>query len=366
MTRRTKRLSRPSLLQWLGVPAVIGALGTLSCSSGDGSKNNASAGSNAGGASNGGSSNGGQSSSAGGSSAAGASNATGGATAGGASATGGSAAGGAAGSGPTIPGLDSCPTPPAGCSDAAVLALNAENTVRLAMGLDCAGLVSELCTSAQNHCDYYATNVNTSCEPASAHDEIDGCPGFTGVSPGDRMLAAGYTGRNWSEVMAFRDDPEAAVQGFINTVYHRTPVLSPWWRDIGYGGATRCDVIDQSRGPTTPNDVTAVYPYANETGVPLQFDGSREGPTPPAPPSGWPSGYPVTLFARTVTIVSHTITVDGTTADIPHVWLQDGNDAWVLYTYTPLTANTTYHVVIQTTRNSAALDFDWKFTTGTR
>jgi hypothetical protein len=57
--------------------------------------------------------------------------------------------------------------------------------------------------------------------------------------------------------------------------------------------------------------------------------------------------------------------LDGTTDDIPHVWEPDG-DAWVLYTYTPLTANTTYHVVIQTTRSSAPLDFDWKFTTGTR
>lgn len=358
--------ARSSLPRWLWLGVCCGIAGgtVLACSSSDASKGGAagsnSGGTSSGGASSGGTSAGGQPSTSSGGVAGGASS-TGGTAAGGA-ASGGTATGGGAG-GPTTPGLDSCPAPPAGCSDAAVIALNAENTVRLAMGIDCAELIATLCTSAQNHCSYYATNANTSCAAASAHDEISGCPGFTGVSPGDRMAAAGYTGTSWSEVMAFRNNPTQAVQGFIDTVYHRTPVLSPWWRDIGYGGATRCDTIDLSRGPTTPTDVTAVYPYANQTGVPLSFDGSREGPTPPAPPSGWPSGYPVTLFARGVTIVSHTITVDGSATALSHTWLTD-TYAYVLYTDTPLTANTTYHVVIQTTRNAAALNFDWKFTTG--
>jgi hypothetical protein len=243
-----------------------------------------------------------------------------------------------------------------------VTALDAENTLRLAMGLDCAQLVSELCDSAQNHCDYYATNNNTTCEAASAHDEISGCPLFTGVSPGDRIRAAGYTGRGWAEVMAFRNDPVRAVQTFVDSVYHRIPILSPWYRDIGYGNATACDTIDLSAGTATAATVTAVYPYPGQTGVPLSFDGSREGPTPPAPPSGWPSGYPITLFGRNLTIVSHTITVNGSSTNIPHVWTST-TDAYVMYTNTPLSAATTYHVTIQTTRNAAPLDFDWTFTT---
>jgi hypothetical protein len=369
MTYKTKKTLRWRFLRWLkghpllllAVPSAVGAAVAIGCSSGDGSKNTGSAGSDSGGSSSGGTTSTGGQSSAG-------TVGTAGSPSGGATATGGVNAGGGSAGGPTIPGLDTCPQPPAACSDAAVIALNTENTVRLAMGLDCAGLVAELCASAQNHCDYYAANANTACEAASAHDEISGCPLYTGVSPGDRMRAAGYTGRGWSEVMMFRNDPATAVQGFIDTVYHRTPVLSPWYRDIGYGGAgdqrdTRCDTIDLSRGPTTSSDVTAFYPYANQTGIPLDFDGSREGPTPPEPPTGWPSGYPVTLYARGVTIVSHTITVDGSTADIPHIW-EPTTDAYVLYTHAPLAPSTTYHVTIQTTRNAVPLDFDWRFTTG--
>jgi hypothetical protein len=230
------------------------------------------------------------------------------------------------------------------------------------MGIDCAELVAELCTSAENHCDYYATNLGTTCEAASAHDEIDGCPSFTGVTAGDRMTAAGYTGRGWAEDMAFRNDPTRSMQTFIDSVYHRTPVLSPWYRDVGYGSATGCDTVDFSAGPTTATTVTAFYPYAGQTGLPVSFDGSREGPQPPAPPSGWPSGYPITLFARGITVSSHVITVNGSSTELAHVWTTTTN-AYVMYTNTPLTAATTYHVTIQATRGTTPLTFDWTFTT---
>ena len=276
--------------------------------------------------------------------------------AGGATAVGGSAS--------TIPGLDACPAPPAGVSDAAVLAINTMNTVRLAMGVPCAELAPELCQAAQNHCDYSATNQgDPSCEAPSAHNEIAGCPGFTGEGPGDRMRAAGYTSRGGTECMAFRNDPERAVSTFIDSVYHRTPVLSPWLRHIGYGGAEDCDTIDFGTGPETPDEVTAFYPYQGQTGVPPSFDGSREGPEPPMPPTGWPSGYPITLYARNITVTGHSIVVDGTTESLPHIWEEDSS-AHVFYTETPLAANTTFRVTIDAIRGTEPLHFEWTFTTG--
>jgi hypothetical protein len=296
-------------------------------------------------------------------------------TTGGTAGTGGSAGTGSSGmsgggAGGMTPGIDSCPMPPEDVPENAVIALNTENEIRVAMGLGCAVLVPALITSAQNHCDYYVTNQGDAmCEASSPHNEVEGCPGFTGEGLGDRMRAAGYTGRGGSECMAFTNDPVRSTMMFVNSVYHRTPVLDPWMRELGYGAGDGCDTIDYGQGEMTAQDVTAFYPYASQTEVPTSFDGSREGPEPPMPASGWPSGYPVTIYARDFTVSSHTIVVDGTTEDLPHQWLAEDDPtlpsyAKVLYTDAPLTANTTYRVTVSGTREGAALDFDWTFTTG--
>ncbi len=263
-----------------------------------------------------------------------------------------------------------CPAPPTGAPTDAVSALNTENAVRVAMGIPCANLVLTLCTSAQNHCNYYTTNQgNATCTASSAHDEVSGCPDFTGSDPGARIAAAGYEGNGWSECMAFLGNPADAVKTFIDSVYHRTAVLSPWWTDMGYGDDTGCDTIDFGPGTAAAaKTVTTVYPYAGQTGVPLSFNGANEGPTPPAPTTGWPSGYPITLYSQGITATSHQIVVDGTTTPLSHTWLDGdatlGSTAKVMYTDAPLTANTTYHVTITGTTSSGNVRFDWTFTTG--
>ncbi len=262
-----------------------------------------------------------------------------------------------------------CPAPPAGAPADAITALNAENAARVGMGIPCASLVLTLCTSAQNHCTYYTTNQGSAtCEAASSHSEIAGCPQFTGADPGARIKAAGYTGMGWAECMAFMDDPAGAVKTFIDSVYHRTPVLSPWYRDMGYGGGTGCDTIDFGPGATTAKTVTAYYPYDGQIDVPLSFNGATEGPTPPVPSTGWPSGYPITLFGQGITVSAHQIVVDGTTTPLAHIWLDGdsslGSTAKVLYTEAPLSANTPYRVTIDGTSSTGSVHFDWSFTTG--
>ncbi len=263
----------------------------------------------------------------------------------------------------------SCPAPPAGASADAVTALNAENAARVAMGIPCASLVLTLCISAQNHCDYYTTNQGSAtCQAASAHNEVAGCPQFTGADPGARIKAAGYVGNGWSECMAFLGDPAGAVRTFIDSVYHRTAVLSPWYRDMGYGGGVGCDTIDFGPGAATAKTVTAFYPYDGQIGVPLSFNGAQEGPTPPVPSTGWPSGYPITLYGQGITVSAHQIVVDGTTTPLAHLWLDGdatlGPTAKVLYTEAPLSANTTYRVTIDGTTSAGSVHFDWTFTTG--
>jgi hypothetical protein len=252
-----------------------------------------------------------------------------------------------------------------------VLALNTENEIRLEMGLECAELIPELVTAAQNHCDYYVANQgDPECEAASPHSEVEGCPEFTGEGLGDRFSAAGYTIRgSGNECMAFANDPVRSTMMFVDSVYHRTPVLDPWIRHLGYGSGEGCDTIDYGTGPATPENVTAFYPYADQVNVPTSFDGSREGPEPPEPSSGWPSGYPVTLYARDISVQSHKIVVDGTEAELAHQWLAENDStlpayARVLYTDAPLSPNTTYRVTIEATGDAGPVTFDWKFTTG--
>ncbi len=150
-------------------------------------------------------------------------------------------------------------------------------------------------------------------------------------------------------------------------MWHRTPVLSPWIRDSGYGNTSRCDTTDFGRGASSPSSIIATYPYGGQTGVPRDFDGRREGPSPPAPSTGWPSGYPITIYLQG-SVTSHTLRVDGTATDIAHVWIGPGDTPllsteYVMYANDPLSTRTTYRVTIVGTGTSGAVTIDFTFTT---
>lgn len=265
--------------------------------------------------------------------------------------------------------VSSCPPAPAGADPAAVTALDTINMLRLAVGDDCDTMAVGLNASAQNHCDYYAMNASMSDCIADPHAEVMSCPGYTGADIGTRMQAAGYTGRGSSEVMAFNDDPARAIQQWVNSVWHRIPILDPWTTELGYGHATGCDTIDFGRGTPMPDDTVVVYPYNGQTGVPTDFDGSHEGPMPPAPPTGWPSASPINIYAKSLMVADHVLTIDGDTTPIDHVWLTSADsqflrDGAMLYANAPFAAQTTYRVHITGTYVGGDLNLEWTFTTG--
>ena len=314
----------------------------------------------------------------GGSTATGSSGSGAGGMAGGASGAGGAAGMGMAGAGgkpiagptggATAP-VGMCPPAPDGVSEAAARALTAVNAARVPAGSGCATMIPEINMAAQNHCDYYAANSATGNCTADPHSEVESCTGFTGTSPGARMMAAGYTGRGASEVMAFTNNPESAVAMWINSVWHRLPILDPWTTHLGYGGAERCDTIDFGRGTPAPDDTVVLWPYDGQTGLPTTFHGDREGPEPPAPPTGWPSATPITVYGQDLVITEHVLTVDGETTPIEHVWLTEADSNFLrssvmMYGNAPFTAMTTYRVKITGTYVGGALSREWTFTTG--
>jgi hypothetical protein len=220
-------------------------------------------------------------------------------------------------------------------------------------------------TAAERHCRYYTSNSGACI--ADPHAEVSTCSMFVGARFSDRMRAAGYTGVAKSEDMHFLGDGAAAVQGWIDSVWHRTPVLSPWTRDLGYGTAGRCDTMDFGQGEATADSVVVTYPYAGQTGFPTAFAGN-ESPAPPTPPGGWPSGPIVHVYARGATIHSHVLRVDSTGELVPHRWLAPGDsaflrDEFVLYAHSPLRAATRYRAHITGTTARGPINLDWTFTT---
>lgn len=277
---------------------------------------------------------------------------------------------------PMMPQTTDCGMPPAGASDKAVQAWMLLNETRLATGSGCANLVLELEKSAQSHCDYGVMNKGNASCTADAHTEISGCPGFTGMDVQSREIAAGYPRMlAYTEVATtFGNNPAGALPNWIDTVYHRIPLLDPWTTDFGYGGAAGCDVIDIGRGMSTaPQDLVVTYPYDGQTNVPPTWNG-LEGPAPPAPAGGWPSSYVINIYAQGIKVTEHVLTKDGDTTPLDHVFL-DINSPEIsglqpyfrntVFIYgAPFELNTKYHVKIVGTRTGGDLNKEWSFTTG--
>jgi hypothetical protein len=272
-----------------------------------------------------------------------------------------------------------CPPAPAGASNEAVQALMAVNTSRVAAGSGCMNMVAALNTSALSHCMYNAnsSNLSNSMCMAGGHTEAMSCMGFTGADVAAREKAAGYSAIGATEVLtSYGNMPVQAVPSWINTVWHRIPMLDPWTVDMGYGGAKGCDVIDFGRGtPSAASSSVVVYPYDGQTGVPPSFSG-RESPVPPAPSGGWPSSYPINIYAQKIMITEHVLTKDGDSTPLPHTWM-DAQSSTVdpgykyyltstsfMYGDKPFAPNTKYRVKMVGTHTGGAINLEWTFTTG--
>jgi hypothetical protein len=168
-----------------------------------------------------------------------------------------------------------------------------------------------------------------------------------------------------------------AVVGWVETLWHRIPVLDPWTSEMGWGSASGCDIIDFGKGTAlAATSVVTVYPYDGQTAVPLSFSG-RESPMPPAPSTGWPSSAMINVYAQSIKVTEHTLSKDGDPTPLPHTWI-DKNSSTVdagyrgyllstafLYGDKPFIANTKYHVKVVGTHTGGAVNLDWSFTTGT-
>jgi uncharacterized protein YkwD len=174
-------------------------------------------------------------------------------------------------------------------------ALQRVNRYRQAAGLPPMHYAAALGMAAERHARYLA--ANPAVRQYDAHQEVPGTPLYFGGDGLERARYFGYGGAV-SEVINFTHRAEEAVDGWIDTLYHRIPLLDPAVTEMGYGvaadGRQPINVLLTGAYGTIAGEVR--WPVPDQQQVPTYWDGA-EVPDPlrlyPGVPL--PVGYPVTL-----------------------------------------------------------------------
>jgi uncharacterized protein YkwD len=259
-------------------------------------------------------------------------------------------------------------------AETAARLVEAVNAYRRRAGLAPVRLDAELSKGCVAHAEYLARNVD---QPATqglgGHEEDPALPGSS-----DEGRRAGT-----SAVIAIGGvDPVRAVDGWMATLYHRTPLLNPRLERVGLGCArsggldwvTVLDVI-HGKGAAGGKDVV-VYPVDGQTAVPLAFAGPEE-PNPIPEDSGGRAGYPVTAtFADRERLTGVTGRLTGESGHEVPAWFSSperpANSRFAqhqgltvcLIARAPLKPGTTYRVELAGGKGETAWTRKWGFTTG--
>jgi hypothetical protein len=236
------------------------------------------------------------------------------------------------------------------------------NAYRAAAGLDPVALDAKLSKGCMEHAAYMRANRGTDAMVGlNAHTQRPKLPGAS---------AAGAACAKAADLFPGVSDLQVAVDGWMATLYHRRPVLTPSLARIGVGYAKLPDgslmaalmfmnaddaAAAAAADPPTPRAV--MYPVDQQADVPLEF--GLEVPNPI--PGDGRGGYPITLQFPAfdpVTAVKATVT-DGKGHAVPF-YLSDPEH--------PATSFGQYGVVCvipkqplrPATRYTVAIDATWK------
>lgn len=231
-------------------------------------------------------------------------------------------------------------------------------------------------TAALGHSNYLRLNNTVS------HEQERGKSGFTGVTIGDRLAAAGYQlvrPSAYNEVISAAGERSGFfhAEELIAAIYHRFTVFEPVYREMGAGAASTTNYTyfttdfgaSNGYGAGVARGSVAVYPADSQVAVPVNFMSDTEEPDPM--PDQNEVGYPISVHANlssVLTVTSFTVKPRGG-ADLPVRLL-----AAVVDAHTPqsaaaivplarLGAGTTYDVSFRGTVDSVAVNRNWSFTT---
>lgn len=257
-------------------------------------------------------------------------------------------------------------------------ALRQVNLRRQQIGLPHVTSNARIVAAAAAHSAYLAAhNLTGHYENASQYPA-----GFTGVSPGNRLDAAGYTWSTYSEVISAGPSTGAlAVESLIEAIYHRFGIFAPAVDEAGagfvdnhpdYGSMLTIDL--GSRGALTngmPAGWVGVYPYVGQTSVPRDFYSDEESPDPV--PGANRVGYPISLHVGhglSLTVASFTLkTAAGQNVAVTRLAAATDthtpSSAAAIIPSQPLAAGQTYTASFSGSASGTPVTMNWSFTTTT-
>jgi len=249
-------------------------------------------------------------------------------------------------------------------------AYDSVNAGRQAVGLPGLKPDASLAAAAEAHAYYVLFNWGSpGLAGLGVHSEDQALPGFTGQNSAERDRHFGYPGFQSAEVLNHTFTASAAVEVWVDSVYHRLPLLGRESTGFGYGeaqvGSLAVNVMDFGVGVAQSAE-PVVYPYQDQTGVPAGFVGN-EVPD-PAPNARYPVGYPITVAAGgadTLTIAGATVTPTGGSAvsvilDKPGLLDLDPNEAAILPA-APLVPGLVYTVKVRGLLDGRPWSDSWTF-----
>jgi uncharacterized protein YkwD len=240
---------------------------------------------------------------------------------------------------------------------------------RAAVGLPPVMLDATLSKGCMEHANYMRLNNDTDAMAGlNAHQQR---PRLRGAS------AAGAACGKAADLFFGVSDLEVAVDGWMATLYHRRPILSPTLERIGVGYARLRDgsymaalMFVDSHAIDVTGKWPVEYPTDNQSGVPLEFGSEFPNPV----PGGGRAGYPITIQFPPydkVTAVRATL-VDERGRNVPFYLSDPEHPAmssfgqWgvvCLIPKVPLNPRSRYEVKVDATWNGKPGTWRWSFTT---
>ena len=231
-------------------------------------------------------------------------------------------------------------------------------------------------SAALGHSSYL--NLNNTV----AHEQVQGKPGFTGVTLGDRLAKAGYVVTSLQgEVIAGAGNTSGfyLAEELVTAIYHRFVIFEPLFKEGGAGAAVNgsgyayftTDLAgNSSYGPGLPAGQIVAYPFSGQQKVAVSFSSDNESPDPV--PNQDVVGYPISVHANygaVLNVATFSVRQRGSATDLSVRLLRSDSDAHTpvsaaaIIPLAPLTAATTYDVSFIGKVNGANLTRNWSFTT---
>lgn len=252
---------------------------------------------------------------------------------------------------------------------------------------------SAIDAATKNHANYLFTNyfqgnvldgsALMAVDPATGseygHVEISGKPGFTGVLPTDRVVAAGLGNASAREVLVFGDgiSSTGCLDQLLTTVFHRSSLLDPRLRNFGASVTTGPNssfvcLVDMAwtwdNIAIAPKDWVGIYPGDGQTGLTNGFTGESPDPLPGVVFKGNPvsihinPNYTLKVTTFTLTDSSGNLVAGKILTSNEFSQYLLTSEAYFVPTST-LKSGTKYTAYFSGTNNGANFSRTWSFTT---